>query len=346
MTAIFEKVCAVKAVLRSRAFAVSVISFVLVVVGIFMAANAGHAFGAAGSAKPINTNVRESVAAMPEMFPVQISGGYVPIRPQYTQLSAAPGLTAKATVTVDGDTSVFHVKKGTTVGELLEEQEIEIGEHDLVVPSLNREIRDGENIAVCRVTYEDFTQDAVMPFEVIYKPSPLLKTGETKLLQEGAIGQKTLNCVRRLVDGEEEETHIIGETVHTQPIDEIHLVGEQVPVSDLDFDVELDENGKPVDYVRVMTQQVSTGYSARPGALTASGRYAVTGHVAVNPNEIPYGTKLYITSSDNSFVYGYAVAADTGTGLLADVVDIDLFYDTYTESALNGRKYLDVYILE
>ena len=31
---------------------------------------------------------------------------------------------------------------------------------------------------------------------------------------------------------------------------------------------------------------------------------------------IPYGTKLYITSTDGKFVYGYAVATDTGLACL------------------------------
>ena len=79
---------------------------------------------------------------------------------------------------------------------------------------------------------------------------------------------------------------------------------------------------------------------------SASGRRADVGHVAVNPNVIPYGSKLYITSADGSFVYGYAIAADTGTGLMNGVVDIDLFYETYLESCLNGVRYLNVYVLE
>lgn len=70
------------------------------------------------------------------------------------------------------------------------------------------------------------------------------------------------------------------------------------------------------------------------------------GHVAVDPREIPYGSRLYIVSHDNNFIYGCAIAADTGTGLLADIVDVDLFYDTYAESALNGRKIVDIYVLD
>ena len=66
----------------------------------------------------------------------------------------------------------------------------------------------------------------------------------------------------------------------------------------------------------------------------------------MNTEVIPYGTKLYIASPDNSFVYGYAIAADTGTGLIDGSIDLDLFYDSYTESCLNGVRYVNVYVLD
>ena len=69
------------------------------------------------------------------------------------------------------------------------------------------------------------------------------------------------------------------------------------------------------------------------------------GYVATDPSKIPYGTKMYIASPDGSFVYGYAIAADTGTGLLQGIIDVDLFYETYLESCLNSRRNVDIYIL-
>ena len=60
---------------------------------------------------------------------------------------------------------------------------------------------------------------------------------------------------------------------------------------------------------------------------------------------IPYGSKLYITSADGSFVYGYAIASDTGTGLIDGIIDVDLFYDTYQESLLNGLRTVNIYVL-
>ena len=67
---------------------------------------------------------------------------------------------------------------------------------------------------------------------------------------------------------------------------------------------------------------------------------------AVRPEEIPYGSKLYIRSSSGSFIYGYAVANDTGSGLVDGLIDVDLFYDTYEESKLNSVRWVDIYILE
>ena len=31
---------------------------------------------------------------------------------------------------------------------------------------------------------------------------------------------------------------------------------------------------------------------------------------------------------------------------MANVVDVDLFYETYEESVLNGRRIVDIYVLE
>lgn len=71
---------------------------------------------------------------------------------------------------------------------------------------------------------------------------------------------------------------------------------------------------------------------------------AQVGVVAVDPNIIPYGTKLYITSGN--IVYGYAIAGDTGGAAMAGDILVDVFYDTYDECAAFGRRDMTVYIIE
>ena len=67
-----------------------------------------------------------------------------------------------------------------------------------------------------------------------------------------------------------------------------------------------------MNYEKGKTGQKATGYSAGENSYGSSGGYCYYGTIAVDPNEYPYGTKLYIRSSDGSFVYGYALASDTG----------------------------------
>jgi 3D (Asp-Asp-Asp) domain-containing protein len=85
---------------------------------------------------------------------------------------------------------------------------------------------------------------------------------------------------------------------------------------------------------------VSTG--KRPGdqgyGVTASGRRAGYGVVAVDPRVIPLGTRLFIPG------YGYAVAGDTGSAIKGN--RIDLGFATYAEAVRFGRQTVTVYILE
>lgn len=165
--------------------------------------------------------------------------------------------------------------------------------------------------------------------------------------RDGAVTVKTVTYEQRMVGREIRKKKVIDEQIHQQPVTEITLTGvEGKAVSPLDFGIELDENGVPTEYSKLLTNQVAAGYNVEGGARGASGQGLSAGYVAVHPGEIPYGTKMYITSADNSFVYGFAVAADTGVGLMNDVIDVDLYYDTFLESCLNGKRNVNIYILD
>ncbi len=101
--------------------------------------------------------------------------------------------------------------------------------------------------------------------------------------------------------------------------------------------------GAPSEYVAVIRGS-STAYSARPGALTASGVPAARGRVAVNPKQIPYGSQLYIVSDDGR-VYGYAVAADTGGFARQGSAVVDLYMDTNAECCQWGRRNVTIYVI-
>ncbi len=116
------------------------------------------------------------------------------------------------------------------------------------------------------------------------------------------------------------------------------------PTKNVGGNVFYDENGNAVSYTACY-QGTGTAYTAPYGSLTATGNPACVGGVAVNPNIIPYGSKLYIVS-DDGLVYGYATAIDTGGALMDGRVLVDVFYDTEDECYVFGRRDVTVYVLD
>lgn len=72
-----------------------------------------------------------------------------------------------------------------------------------------------------------------------------------------------------------------------------------------------------------------------PG-YTASGLPVGKGVVAVDPSVIPLGTRLYVPG------YGPAVAADVGTAIIGRI--IDLWFPTYEQAAVWGRRTVTITI--
>ena len=65
---------------------------------------------------------------------------------------------------------------------------------------------------------------------------------------------------------------------------------------------------------------------------------AAHGVVAVDPQVIPLGTRLYIPG------YGNAIAGDTGGAIIG--MRIDLFFEAEAEAIRFGRRKVDVYVLD
>ncbi|WP_234407868.1 3D domain-containing protein [Anaerosinus massiliensis] len=86
---------------------------------------------------------------------------------------------------------------------------------------------------------------------------------------------------------------------------------------------------------------VASAYSAYdPGNsnTTSTGSLVRKGLVAVDPNVIPLGTRLYIPG------YGNAIADDTGGAIRGN--RIDLAFDSHQEAIQFGRREIVVYIIE
>jgi 3D (Asp-Asp-Asp) domain-containing protein len=148
------------------------------------------------------------------------------------------------------------------------------------------------------------------------------------------------------VDGKVAGSEIVSTTPVEQPVDQVTLVGtKKKPSAYAIVDTSgtvTDQDGNPVNFKRKISGKC-TAYTG--GGTTSTGRAAAVGLVAVNPNVIPYGTRLYICSPDGRTVYGYAIAADTGGFAKQGRIIADLYYNTSSQCSSFGVRNMNIYVL-
>ncbi len=253
-------------------------------------------------------------------------------------------------VTADGKTTVISTIDGT-VAEILDKAGIELGEDDVVNCELAEDVTEGMDITVTRISYERRVTTSEIPFETTYTDNSNLVIGTENIVTEGVAGTHTYVVKEKYVDGELAGKELVFDAVTTQPVTQVVERGTALaePYAKMDDPTALTlVNGIPESYTRVVSGK-STAYTAGYNAYTASGRKAEIGTVAVNPNVIPYGSELYIVAQDGSRAYGYAIAADTGLGLMDGTVLVDLYFGSrdehYYDSCRWGAVYVDIYVI-
>lgn len=246
-------------------------------------------------------------------------------------------------IQVDGEQIPVKMVLGT-VEDALERAGITLEGDDYTEPALDHLVTAGSSIVVHRVEYQDRVETQAIPYETeyIYTSLYFRNTKRETIVQDGVDGEQTITTRDRYVDGELENSVVVDVTTTVEPTDHvIKAYGDGAPVSSV---TGLDgTTNPPTEYSRVLTGK-ATGYYSKTGK-GSSGLGLGYGTVAVNPNIIPYGSLLYITSTDGEFVYGYAIATDTGIALMDGRILVDLFYETYAESAINGAIQANVYVV-
>ena len=248
-------------------------------------------------------------------------------------------------VTIEADGQEYPVKMVVgTVADALERAGITLEGDDYTEPALSAMVTAGSKIEVHRVEYQDKVETQAVPYdtEYVYTSLYFRNTNRATTLQHGFEGQQTVTTRERWVDGELENSVVTDVTTTVEPTDHVvKTYGAGAPVSPLTGPD--GTTNAPASYSKVLTGK-ATGYYSKSGK-GSSGLGLGYGTVAVDPDVIPYGTLLYITSTDGSFVYGYAVATDTGIAVQDGRILVDLFYETYAESVINGAINVNVYVV-
>lgn len=261
-------------------------------------------------------------------------------------------------IKVDGKTIKVNFSGGT-VKELLKKADISVSDIDITEPALNKKVKKGTSVTVKRVRYEHEEVKGKIPYKTKVEYDDNKYEDQAKVKQKGKNGKKTETVRKIYVDGKLLRSEVIETVVTKKPTTKIvvrgskqrpggylggYVTGKRI-FSELKppFKIELDENNRPIKYKKIITGK-ATAYCT--GTTCSTGVKAMPGRVAVDPREIPYGTKMYIVSSDGKWHYGYCTASDTGGFIYTSNTVVDLYMRSYTDCVNFGRRNVDIYILE
>ena len=244
----------------------------------------------------------------------------------------------KVQIIVDGTKQKVDYAKGT-VRELLDRVGIDMGENDVVKPALTKTLKPGSKVVIKRVSFERREVEKVIKFGTVTKTSSVLADGIEKVARKGRNGQKTVTYEDKIVDGKVVSTKKVGEAVHVKAVDKVIVKGTRGAAK---ASTGFTPGSKPTNYIKTF-HGPATAYTG--GGTTASGAKARRGLVAVNPRQIPYGSKLYIVADDGT-VYGNCIAADTG-GFVTNGSGtiVDLYMDTNAQCRQWGRRNVTIYVI-
>ncbi len=318
---------------------------------------------------PVSGEKNGSAAAASELLPEPLSKTeqYRIIAADVTEKASSDAMqyVFPVYITVADKTAEF-LTRGGTVAEILKEAGYTVDRHDMIQPSADAQVRETVYIDYTDIDYTEKVRTKKIAHKTKTVYSDKLEKGVEQIV-DGKDGLEKTTYTYKKVNGKVvKRTKGAVKTVR-KPVDTLRTVGTkpkaaakkaETPtakavrtsesvrcVSTLKSGkpIELDANNVPVKYKKKMTVQ-ATAYT-HSGHRCATGVKPQPGYIAVNPNVIPYGTKMYIVSTDGRIVYGYAIAADTGGFIHSRPTNVDLFYDTLAECYSFGRRNVNIYIL-
>ena len=242
------------------------------------------------------------------------------------------------------------VSYGETVGELIGRLGLTVGEGDVTSLPAEQESFDG---MVLRI-YQEFRQEQIytvtLPGGTLYCCDPTLPIGTQRVLTQGRNGEVMRRAEVTYINGTEASRQILSEEVTVQPVSAVVAIGTGQQVAEpaasslpvIGNGIITLPTGEVLTYSKVISS-LATAYCDK--GLTATGTQARVGAIAVDPEYIPYGTRMFILTKDGEYVYGIATAEDCGSKEFIYGTRIDLHYDTEEECVQFGARMCWVYFL-
>lgn len=253
------------------------------------------------------------------------------------------------TLKAAGKTETYTVSGGTVKSFLLE-RGFKPDNYDEINYSLDQEISENMVIEYSDIEYITTTKTDIVPRKVKEIPTTKLNVGKREVVSEGADGEEKITTITKFENGKEVDKSITSVVVKKAKAQKVK-VGVKYEIADksewmsdlaCDRKIELDKTGRPIEYKRLLTG-VASAYCT--GTTCSTGVAVKQGYIAVDPNIIPYGTEMYIRTVDGSWIYGYAVAADTGGFTSWGNTIADLYMYSYSDAVNFGRRDIEIYII-
>lgn len=234
-------------------------------------------------------------------------------------------------LTADGVTRKVHPGKALTVKDLLGQERITLGPHDLTAPPLKTRLARKMAIRVTRVQYRVETLPPKKRTKVTSR-AYLKANLRPVLVQRGYSEEETLTVRHTLHDGVVDARRIIHRRRKKRPLFTLTLFSEKSGLPRRTYDL------LQCTTIQMLATAYYVGDPMVPSDTTYLGYKLRRGLVAVDPTVIPLKTRLYVKG------YGYAYAADTGSKIKGMRIDLAV-KDKYEEARFNHRK-VTIYILE
>lgn len=205
------------------------------------------------------------------------------------------------------------------VATLLQSENIALGKYDKVTPSLASDVPADGVVHVTRVLRWERLENRGLRMPVVHLLNVAMAPGASKVTSRGHAGMRQVLVQFNQYDAGSITATVIASRIVTKPRPRIIEAGALSAIP-----------------------MIATAYTPYCGGgcngITATGRRAGRGVVAVDPRVIPLGSRLYIPG------YGYAIAGDTGGAIVG--YRIDLGYTSDREAILFGRRAVMVYRLK
>jgi uncharacterized protein YabE (DUF348 family) len=228
----------------------------------------------------------------------------------------------------------------TTVADFLSQQGITLNNMDRVEPKLEETVKENAIVNVIRVEKVTDVVEEPISYAVVTKKDASLAKGKEKVVSHGQEGLLSRQYEVVLENGKETSRKLLSEKRVKEKKDKIVAVGTKVMAQTVAVSrgAGSSESGREM-YVS------STAYTpscSGCSGITATGINLKSNPgikvIAVDPRVIPLGTKVYVEG------YGYAVAADTGSAIKGNKIDV--FFASKSDAYRWGRKTVKIKILD